>query len=190
MLQGAHVKIFIFLLILVSLVSCNTSNADLESKQLFDLNWKFNFGNNQFASEVDFSDQNWRNLDLPHDWKVDDKLTSLMNLEGKGSLDPETGWYRKHFMIPESWENKNIFIAFEGISEDHDIYINGQHLNESYFSKKGSFQELISPYLNYRENNLIAIRISNENQKSGRLKTDAGIFRHVWLIVENSQNEL
>jgi hypothetical protein len=39
----------------------------LNKMKLFDLNGQFNYGNNILASNVDFNDQNWRSIDLPHD---------------------------------------------------------------------------------------------------------------------------
>ena len=42
-----------------------------ERKQLFDYSWKFFLGDAASAQSKDFNDENWRNLDLPHDWSIE-----------------------------------------------------------------------------------------------------------------------
>ena len=39
---------------------------------LFDSDWKFHRGGAQGAEMPGFDDASWRNLDLPHDWSIED----------------------------------------------------------------------------------------------------------------------
>ncbi len=39
---------------------------------LFNFDWKFHRGNIENAELPDFNDNNWRMLDLPHDWSIED----------------------------------------------------------------------------------------------------------------------
>src|ERR1035437_6765991 len=40
------------------------------SRETFDFGWKFNKGDAPGAQEPDFTDANWRSLDVPHDWSI------------------------------------------------------------------------------------------------------------------------
>ncbi len=35
-----------------------------------DFDWLFYLGDESLAKNTDFDDQNWRELDLPHDWRI------------------------------------------------------------------------------------------------------------------------
>ena len=39
---------------------------------LFDYEWRFHRGGMQGAEAIDFNDSDWRLLDLPHDWSIED----------------------------------------------------------------------------------------------------------------------
>src|SRR5437667_11508575 len=39
---------------------------------LFDADWRFHRGGAQRAEQPDFDDSQWRKLDLPHDWSIED----------------------------------------------------------------------------------------------------------------------
>jgi beta-galactosidase len=64
----------------------------------FNRNWKFILGNKPGAYAVELRDNNWRKLDLPHDWGVEGKFSKLhpATFSG-GALPGGVGWYRKHF---------------------------------------------------------------------------------------------
>ena len=38
------------------------------------------------------------------------------------------GWYRKHFTLPQDLSGQRVFIEFDGVMENSDVYINGTHL--------------------------------------------------------------
>lgn len=165
------------MLLLVICFNCNNSQETTSKKQLFDLNWKFSFGYNKFASGIDFSDQGWESIDLPHDWTME-----AGSLFKKGSGNTEiVGWYRKHFKMPENWIGKDVIIEFEGISKGADIFINGVQVNES-SGKSHSFQ--LKSYLDYEDENVIAVKVSQSIGKTSSKDVKIGIYDHVWLIVK------
>ncbi len=54
---------------------CLVVNMELiaqERVSLFDSGWKFHRGGAQGAEQPGFDDSSWRNLDLPHDWSIED----------------------------------------------------------------------------------------------------------------------
>jgi len=163
----------LFLLLLVgSVISCNVQDNKTIIKKLFDLNWKYNYGDNVSAFEIDFDDSEWNGIDLPH--KPEKKLDS------SGIV-----WYRKHFEIPQGWSDKSISIYFEGISSPYELYVNGIFI-ENLPAEKTSFQARLDPYLNSGGRSVVAIRIALPEGKNDPVQTEIGIFKHVWLIVKNS----
>src|SRR4030042_2287209 len=66
---------YIFLLAIFLLpVSASGQNIKRDSLLIFD--WKFHKGNIENASNPDFNDKDWRLLDLPHDWSMEDLETA------------------------------------------------------------------------------------------------------------------
>jgi len=175
-----------FLFIIGNFIHCNVQNNDISRKQLFDLNWKFNHGNNVvLASEVDYNDQNWRSLDLPHDWSKDEALLKLSSENRVDSISKEIGWYRKHFEIPKNWLKKTIIIEFEGICDKTEIFVNGIAIADS-IKGNNSFQTILNSYLNSEGNNVIAIRVAIPKQSENTWPIESGIYKHVWLVIKDS----
>lgn len=176
----------VLLLIIGNFIHCNVQDKDNSRMKLFDLNWKFNYGNNILASNVDFNDQNWRSIDLPHDWSKDEVLSRTIENQ-PDSISTEIGWYRKNFEIPQNWLDKSILIDFEGICDHSEIFVNG---NSILNSKKGnsSFQAVLNPYLNFEGNNVIAIRVIITKQTDANLRAESGIYKHVWLVIKDSSD--
>ncbi len=174
-----RIKILIFLLIIPVIVDCNRKPDNSVRKQLFDLNWKFTLENNQLAYQVDFNDRSWRNIDLPHDWSLD---ADLLKLSSENPGDSISCWYRKHFIIPENWNSKNIQIDFEGLNDNYKIYVNGIPVDGA-VEGGTSFQTHLNPYLNSNGKNVIAVRVTIPYQSNKTKQNEIGIYKHVWLVI-------
>src|SRR3569623_932709 len=185
-----HMKKLIFLFPLVILVSMYGNCQRVH--QLFDASWKFHRGDIQNVEKEDLNDQNWRQLNLPHDWSIEDLPNQSDSVIGPfssksigatatGYTIGGIGWYRKHF-IENNAANKKVTICFDGIYMNSDVYINGHHLgNHPYGYTPFSYD--ITPYLKKNgEENVVAVRVSNEG-KNSRWYSGSGIYRHVWLTV-------
>lgn len=155
-----------------------------ERKISFNSGWKFFLGDNKEASGSSFDDNNWRNLDLPHDWSIElpfDKESPTGT--GGGALRGGTGWYRKTFLVPASNKGKFIAITFDGVYRNSEVWINGNYLGKRPYGYS-SFQYELSPYLNYgATKNSIAVRVDNSEQPNSRWYSGSGIYRNVWLTV-------
>ena len=176
----------IILLLWGFLPNCTVTSSDISQKQLFDLNWKFSPGNHDAANEIAFDDGKWIAIDLPHDWSSDPILKELPGNTGLESQSNKTGWYRKHFEIPENWQGKKIGIEFEGISAHHEIFLNGISVK---CSEKGTqnIKADLTPGLNTKGNNLIAIRIRIPSEPKLTPTSETGIFSHVWLVIKEAE---
>lgn len=176
-------------LIFMILASCFSAIAqnklNLERKQLFDYNWKFFLGDTVSANLKDFNDKGWRNLDLPHDWSIEGKILSKNPTAGAGGYFPAgVGWYRKTFKAPSEWKTKNVSIYFEGVYMNSEVFINGKSLG-IYPYGYSSFSYDLAPYLNFDQENVIAVRVDNSKLLNSRWYSGSGIYRHVWMMVTN-----
>jgi beta-galactosidase len=153
----------------------------------FDANWKFLKKDVQEASQENFNDALWRALNVPHDWSVEGKYDRA-NSSGRGGGFVETGmgWYRKTFTVNEATLQSKVFIEFDGVMMNSDVYINGHHLGKRPYGYS-SFQYELTPYLHPEKKaiNVIAVRVDNSLQPASRWYTGSGIYRHVRLIVTN-----
>jgi len=152
----------------------------------FDNNWVFNLGDVNNGQATDVDDSKWRKLNLPHDWSIEGQFSkdNPATPEG-GALPGGIGWYRKTFAVPAADKGKLIYIAFDGVYQKSDVWINGHHLG---FRPNGyiSFQYDLTPYLNFGpKKNVIAVKVDNSVQPNSRWYSGSGIYRNVWLTTVN-----
>lgn len=176
-------------LVIGFLVGCTADSpdpitADSErSRESFNMDWQFFPGDPPGADQVGFDDSNWRQLDLPHDWSIEGRFDSAHPSGGSGGYLPcGIGWYRKTFELPEEVRGRRVFIEFDGVHMNSEVWINGH-----YFGKRPygyiSFGYDLTPHLNHGGDNVIAVRVDNSLQPASRWYTGSGIYRHVWLTV-------
>lgn len=160
-------------------VYVNSFNSS-ERSQDFNDNWRFYLGDAGGAEAVNFDDSSWRTLDLPHDYSIEQEYSSSMEAES-GYLPGGTGWYRKNFTLPADAEGKSVRIDFDGVYMNATVYINGHKLGiHPYGYTPFSFD--LTPYLNYGDNNVIAVKVEHRIPSS-RWYSGSGIYRDVKLSV-------
>ena len=174
------------LLLALSLLCTLKGQAqDVRSTINFDKDWHFHLGDTPNADQAEFTDANWRVLNLPHDWSVEGTFSkdNPATPEG-GALPGGIGWYRKTFTMPVSAKSKMIYIAFDGVYQKSTVWINGHELG---FRPNGyiSFRYDLTPYLNFGGKNTIAVKVDNSVQPNSRWYSGSGIYRNVWLITTN-----
>jgi beta-galactosidase len=163
--------------------------------RLFDFDWRFFKGDSAGAEEPEFDDRQWRLLDLPHDWGIEDRPAATALPGGESPFDSEApggidsgftrggvGWYRKSFTLPETWQGKVVTVQFDGVYMNADVWINGQHLGNHPYGYT-SFQYDLSKHVRFGDQeNVLAVQVSNQGRNS-RWYSGSGIYRHVWLKV-------
>lgn len=159
--------------------------ASAVRKQLFDANWRFALGNIPEAAFPGFRDNDWRLLDLPHDWSVEADFDASAPAGNDGGYLPTgIGWYRKTFRADKAWKGKKVRLYFEGIYMDSEIFVNGQSAGGHPYGYSSFFCD-ITPYLRLGQKNVVSIRVDNSQQKNCRWYSGSGIYRHVWLLTTN-----
>jgi beta-galactosidase len=161
-----------------------------QRKILFDEGWRFHRGNITNDEQVNLKDNDWRNVDLPHDWSIEDLpgtqspfSPDAINGVSVGFTTGGIGWYRKTFTLPVKQQNKRISILFDGVYMNADVWINGVHLGNHPYGYT-SFYYDITDKIKKNEKNIIAVQVKNEGANS-RWYAGSGINRHVWLIETN-----
>lgn len=151
----------------------------------FDTDWRFLKGDATGAELANFDDAAWRKLDVPHDWSIEGPFDKNNPTGGAGGFLPAgVGWYRKHFTLPADDKDRRVFIDFDGVMANSNVWINGFHLGTRPYGYV-SFRYDLTGHLNFGSNqrNVIAVRADNSGQPASRWYSGAGIYRHVRLVV-------
>src|SRR6266487_1473334 len=151
--------------------------------QNFDHAWRFHLGDVAGAQETAFDDAAWRTLDLPHDWSIEGEFSEQNPAGvGGGALPGGVGWYRKTFSVPAADSGRLVFVEFDGVYRNSEVWINGQYLGKRPYGYS-SFRYELTPRLRYgTERNVIAVRVDNSQQPNSRWYSGSGIYRHVRLV--------
>lgn len=193
---------------------CTTVMAHGAETINFDENWKFAFGNaadpaKDFGCGTEYFnyltkaasihnegpyspkfdpakwDNEWKEVNLPHDWVVDlpfsPDASHSHGYKTVGYKYPETsvGWYRKVFSLPADDLGRHLSLRFDGIFRDARVWVNGFYLGSEPSGYASQVYD-ISEYLNYGGDNVIAVR-ADASLEEGWFYEGAGIYRHVWL---------
>jgi len=149
-----------------------------------DSDWLFKLGDQPDAQRIDFEDGAWRKMNVPHDWSIEGEFDEKNQTGGAGAFLPSgVGWYRKHFTLPTSDSGRTIFIEFDGVMANSDVWINGVHLGKRPYGYVSFAYDLTGHVVfgNTRAN-VLAVRVDNSAQPASRWYTGAGIYRHTRLV--------
>lgn len=102
---------------------------------------------------------------------------------GGGYLPTGIGWYRKRFNLPKYVLSNAVWIEFDGVYQNSDVWINGHHLGR-YPNGYMSFHYNLAPHIKAGEN-VFPVRVDNSLQPNTRWYSGSGIYRHVWLNIAN-----
>ena len=172
----------IIILGIILLLPFTAESQEGRQKYSMDFDWKFNLGDIEQAQQPDLDDSEWREINLPHDWSIEGPFSQDAPAGGRGGYLPGgIGWYRKTFTLPPSETQKTVWIDFDGIYMNSDVWINGHHLGRYPYGYSGFYYDITSHLV--EGENTLAIRVDNSQQPNSRWYTGSGIYRHVWLTV-------
>ena len=167
-------------LLVVAVISA-CSKPEPRERTSFNEGWKFSLaaGGEEWQGSVD--DSGWQLLDLPHDWSIEGQFSDTNRASpGGGALPGGIGWYRKTFRVSDSEKDKLIYIEFDGVYKNSDVWINGNHLGRRPYGYS-SFRYELTPHLLYgEEENVLAVKVDNSQQPNSRWYSGSGIYRNVW----------
>jgi beta-galactosidase len=146
----------------------------------FNREWKFQLGDHAGAEAANFDDAQWGGVGLPHSFSIP--------YFGSTRFYVGYGWYRKYFQVPASWQGQKLFLDFEGVFQDAEVFVNGQRVGQHRGGYTG-FEIDISSAVRTGDN-LVAVRVNNLwnarlAPRAGEHVFSGGIYRNVHLIVKN-----
>lgn len=177
-----------FLLVLFFSVGFSSAFSKTSDRliQNFNKSWRFSSVERGEASKVGFDDAGWRLLNLPHDWSIEGKFSKdNPATPGGGALPGGIGWYRKTFKLDNSFVEKQIFVEFDGIYMNSEVWINDHYLGRRPYGYI-SFGYELTPYIKLNGGeNVIAVKVDNSKQPNSRWYSGSGIYRNVRLVAVN-----
>lgn len=155
-------KIFMLFLVTLCVTTLNVFSGNWEN---FNSGWKFIKGNPEKAETVDFNDNTWEKVSIPHDWAItgpfnENENGSTGKLPWKGE-----GWYRKSFTVKTEDQGKVAYIKFDGVMASPQIYINGK-LAGKWDYGYSTFYVDITDFLDFGKENIIAVHVDTRNHGS------------------------
>lgn len=185
----------LFLSFLLSIVSVSAQRKEIYIKN----EWKFAKGDTKEASAVNFNDNKWQSVSVPHDWAIygpfnrNNDLQNVIitqNLEKKASAKTGrtgglpyvgVGWYRHAIDVSDiNLDRQSVTLLFDGAMSEAEIYVNGEKVMFWPYGYNSFFVD-ITKSLRKGEKNILAVRLENKPQSS-RWYSGAGLFRNVHLI--------
>ena len=177
-------KKYLFVIFMLSSSMVFTQQSKSRVITSFDSNWKFMLGDFPEASEINFKDDNWRILDVPHDWSIEGKNAEDAPGGGNVGFFPTgTGWYRKKFDVADFNPEDNYSVEFDGIYMNSEVWLNGIYLGKHPYGYSAFSYELTG--ILKSRGNVIAVRVDNSKQPNSRWYTGSGIYRHVRIVRTN-----
>lgn len=132
------------------------------------------------AAAPNYDDSEWRIVNLPHDWAVENPFNPKANIS-QGYRDRGWGWYRRNFKLSPDDKGKHIELQFDGISTYATIWVNGTILHRNFCGYTSMYID-ITPYVYYGDQiNHIAVQV-DANPMEGWWYEGAGIYRHTHLV--------
>ena len=168
----------ILLIVLLFATSIVKSQGFGKSQKLND--WYFHYGDVRLGGRETLDHSTWDKVTIPHDWSVTFPASPDL-ASSTGYLPGGIAWYRTDIEIPKTAKGKKIYLYFEGVYRNSEVYINGKWLGtrpNGYVS----FMYEITPYVNHGGKNVIAVRVDHEEDADSRWYTGSGIYRNVKLI--------
>jgi beta-galactosidase len=177
-----HLKQIILILFVLFCTAVSARKAES-----FNDGWKFSLdmGADESASAPGFDDSGWRTLNLPHDWAIEGDFDEHNpSGTGGGALPGGIGWYRKSFKVSEKDRGQVFRIEFDGVYMNSSVWINGHLLGTRPYGYI-SFSYILTDYINWGGDNVIAVKVDNSDQPNSRWYSGCGIYRDVRLVKLN-----
>lgn len=147
-------KVLLFALLAGLNWACSKNESPRISLNM-NTDWAFYRGDVPGGENPADSDSAWIPVALPHVMQLEKKHC------GGNVIYDGVGWYRRYFKLPEAYKDKRIAVSFEGVMNACDLFVNGKKVTEHKGGYVG-FTADISDYIDWKGNNLLAVRVSAE----------------------------
>jgi beta-galactosidase len=151
----------------------------------FDKGWLLNKGEAAGAQAPGFADGGWVKFDAPYDWAIEGPYDqNAPSMRGGGYLPSGIAWYRKHFPGIANLQGKKVYLHFEGVMANAEVWINGKSVGKRPYGYVPQHYDITEHLVT--GDNVVAVRTDTTQQPASRWYTGQGIYRHVRLIVQDA----
>lgn len=158
-------------------------------QKMLNKNWKFLLDDPLRADRHSYwdkghDDRSWKAVTLPHDWSVEYPFSQDYS-SGTGYVTGGIVWYRLRFSLPEEVRGKKLFLHFDGVYKNSQVWVNSYYLGKR---PNGyvSFSYDISEQACFGEQeNVVAVKVSHTDLADSRWFTGSGIYRKVYLSIQD-----
>lgn len=153
----------------------------------FNPGWRYHKGDAENGESPRLDDSSWRVVSLPH-------TVELMPAEASGNRNYQgPAWYRKHFVVDSSLENRDLSLYFEAVMGKSVVYVNGKKVKEQTGGYLPFTVSLTDAGVQPGDTCLVALFADNSDDKGyppGKTQYTldfayhGGIYRDVWMIAK------
>lgn len=139
--------------------------------------WTYQLGDFPGAEQAGYDDSGWERIGLPHSFSIPYFLSS--------EFYTGYGWYRKVLDLSKDDLERDLFLEFDGVFQEGEVYVNGT-LAGTHRGGYTGFSIRVTPYVKRGENQ-IAVRVNNLWRadlapRGGEHVFSGGIYRNVRLV--------
>ncbi len=125
----------------------------------------------------------WREVTLPHDWAVTEPF-SPEHSSGGGYLAGGVGWYRGRFFLPEECAGKKVWLVFDGVYQNAQVWVNSYYLGKWPYGYTTFTYDISHAYRCGADDNVVSVRVEHAHTADSRWFTGSGIYRKVSVLVK------
>lgn len=170
-----------FYFLLGWLISITVSTDAYAQTANFNREWRFAIGDHPGAEQSAFNDKGWEHVGIPHSFS----MPYFMSKEFYVGY----GWYRKTFNLTALELKKRLFLEFDGVFQEAEIFLNGKKIGIHVGGYIGFSVDLTSAA--QQGENLLAVRVNNiwhpdVAPRAGEHTFSGGIYRNVRLVAKSA----
>lgn len=161
---------------------------DKRFTQMLNGKWSFKYipqldaGTDANFYESNFNVSTWKPIAVPSNWELQGFAEPFYALELKDGL----GLYRRTFSIPKNWQNRKLFLRFDGVAYGFEAWINGKKIGASSASAYNPHTFDVTDAISPNGENLLAVKVTTKPLGFEFDVNDdwalSGIFRDVTLV--------
>ena len=145
-------NLLILILVFVQL-DCLAQSPWLQDRQIMELKeWSFRKGKLNYAEKFSLKDNNWEKVKLPHTYSMD-AIEDIGYYKGHA-------WYRTVVEVPTSMSDGKVFLRFEAIGQEAEVYVNEKKVGK-HIGAYSAFCYDITEHVRFGKSNLIAVNVNN-----------------------------
>lgn len=159
-------------------VSClQAKDKQLRETENFNREWTYMRGDAEGAEMKDFNDSSWEKIGLPHSFSIPYFLSK--------EFYTGYGWYRKKFNLDSNALKGQIYLEFDGVFQEAEVFLNG-HKVGSHVGGYTGFSIDITEFAQ-KGSNTVAVRVNNiwkpdVAPRAGEHVFSGGIYRNVRIV--------